>query len=389
MLTNHFDRSSNRARVGLAGLGAVSAAHLAAYTAMSDVEVVGAADPSAAARKRASERYGLPCFARVEELLDTAALDLLCVLSPVRTHREVVELAVERQVPILCEKPLAATVDDASAMVEACSRAGVPFAYGSSYRFLGAVQSAREAISCGAIGEVRLVVETLIGGSGRDQQRAIGAEHYPLGEPGGSAMGLVDHGIHFIDVAPWLAGRAVGRTWGRGNVSGGSLEPEFIVLELEGGALASFTCFDGSWSTALQNEGQWLRGAGWDVRGNYLEPGSWGRDLVEIHVYGTTGALRVVPYGHRLYLSAPDGIRELTVDGPAPPHHFGLQLRAVLSALEDGDPPPVSAESGVTALRILHSIYSDDAPNQPPGNGRLSVVREEPAPWNWGGTHVA
>lgn len=375
----------------MAGLGAVSAAHLTAYTAMSDVEVVGAADPSAAARKRASEQYGLLSFAGVEELLDTAALDLLCVLSPVRTHREVVELAVERRVPILCEKPLAATVDDASAMIEDCARAGVPFAYGSSYRFLGAVQTAREAISSGAIGEVRLVVEALVGGSGRDQQRAIGDEHYPLGEPGGSAMGLVDHGIHFIDIAPWLAGRAVRRTWGRGNISGGSLEPEFIVLELEGGALASLTCFDGSWSTSLPNEGQWLRGAGWDVGGSYLEPGSWGRDLVELHVYGTAGALRVVPYGHRLYLSGPDGNRELKVDGPAPPHHFGLQLRAVLSAFEDGDPPPVPAESGLAALRLLHSIYSGDAPNQPSADGSQSVDRvelEQPAPLNSGGMHV-
>jgi predicted dehydrogenase len=359
---------------------------------MSDVEVVAAADPSAAARRRATERYGLVCFADVEELLDATTLDLLCVLSPVRTHREVVELAVEKRVPILCEKPLAATVEDATALVESCASAGVPLAYGSSYRFLGAVQTARDAISSGAIGEVRLVVETLFGGSGRDQQQPIGAEHYPLGEPGGSAMGLVDHGIHFIDVAPWLAGRAVVRTWGRGNLSGAPLEPEFIVLELEGGALASLTCFDGSWSTSLPNEGHWLRGAGWDVAGRYLEPGSWGRDLVELHVYGTTGALRIVPYGHRLYLSGPDGLSELAVDGAAPPQHFALQLRAVLSAVEEGDAPPVPGEIGLTTLRLLHSIYSNSPSNRSWSNGDPggnSLERENSSPLNSGGTHVA
>jgi predicted dehydrogenase len=362
------ERPRGSARVGLAGLGAVSAAHLEAYAAMPEIDIAGAADPSPDARTRASADHDFVCYASVDELLAEKPLDVLCVLSPAHTHREVVETAAANGVAILCEKPLAAAVADAIAMVRACAEAGVPLGYGSSYRFLGSVRTAREIIASGVIGDVTLLVETLIGGSGPEKQRPIGPEHYPPGLPGGTGMGLIDHGVHFIDIAPWLVDRATVSASGRGNTSGGPLRPEFIVLELEGGILAHFLCFDGSWSTALPAEGQWLAGGGWDVAGTYLPPGSWGRDLVEIHVYGSRGALRIAPYAHRLYRSGPGGIEEVPINGPPPPHHFALQLRAFVDAVRDGRPPPVPGERGVEVLRVLHSVYSR------PENGGRRVV---------------
>jgi UDP-N-acetyl-2-amino-2-deoxyglucuronate dehydrogenase len=333
---------------------------------MPDVEVVGAADPSQVARARAREHHGFPCFANVGQLLEKTELDVLCVLSPVSTHRAVVEAAAGHGVAVLCEKPLALTLEDASAMVERCAQAGVALTYGSSYRYLGSVTTARQLILSGAIGEVSLIVETLLGGSGPGSQQPIGPDHYPLGSPGGSGMGLVDHGIHFIDVAPWLVDRAVAAAFGRGNRSGEPLRPEFMVLELDGGLLAHFLCFDGTWSTTLPNEGQWLDGAGWDVSGTYLSAGLWGRDLVEIHVFGSSGALRIVPYGHKLYRSGPGGMRGIPVEGPSPPHHFGLQLRAVIDALWENRPMPVPGESGVVALRVLLSVYSQEQDGNSP-----------------------
>jgi predicted dehydrogenase len=342
------------------GLGKVSAPHLEAYRALPEVELAGGADPSPAARAHAEEQHGLRTFASVDELLANESVDLLCVLTPTATHRDAVEAAARHDVPVLCEKPLAATLADGEAIVECCARAGIPLAYGSSYRFLPPVAAAHDLVQGGAVGEVALVVETLVGGRGREAQEQIGPAHYPFGTPGGTPMGIVDHGIHFIDVAPWLAGRQVVAASGRGNTSGGELGAEYVALELDGGAHAHLICFDGSWSTALPNEGQWLAGDGWDTSGTLLRAGSWGRDIVELHVYGSDGALRVAPYAHRLYRSGPDGIAEVPVDGPPAPHHFGLQLRAVLGALAAGEPLPVPGEVGLDALRTLHSIYSDE-----------------------------
>jgi predicted dehydrogenase len=362
------ERRPGTARVGIAGLGAVSAVHLEAYAAMPEIDVTGAADPSPEARARAAAEHGIACYASVDELLAGEPLDVLCVLSPARTHRQVVETAAANGVAVLCEKPLAAEVSDAAAMVRVCAEAGVSLGYGSSYRFLGAVRTAREIIASGVIGEVTLLVETLIGGTGPEGQRPVGTEHYPAGLPGGTGMGLIDHGVHFVDIAPWLVDREAAFVSGRGNTSGAPLRPEFIVLELDGGILAHFLCFDGSWSTSLPGEGQWLAGAGWDVAGAYLPSGSWGRDLVEIHVYGSAGALRIAPYAHRLYRGGPDGIQEVRLDGPPPPHQFALQLRAFVDAVRDGRRPPVPGERGLEVLRLLHSAYTRS------GNGASRVV---------------
>lgn len=350
-------RLEESSRVGLAGLGRVSTAHLEAYAALQNVVVAGAADPSEAARSRASARYGFPCYERLEELLEREPLDLLCVLSPAAFHRSVVETAAAYGVPILCEKPLAATLEDAAAIVETCARAGVPLAYGASARFIAAATAARELVLAGAIGEPSLVAETMLGGAGRAAQEPLGPEHYPEGTPGGASMGLVDHGVHFVDLAPWLLDQNVVSVVGRGNTSGGSLDPEFIALDLDGGAAAHLLLFDGTWSTSLPNEGQWLAGSGWDLSGTYLPAGAWSRDLVELNVYGDEGALRVVPYGHRLYRFGPSGATEVPLNAPPPPHHFGLQLRAILEALNEGDAPPVPGEVGLEALRTLHSVY--------------------------------
>src|ERR1700754_2155876 len=139
-------------------------------------------------------------------------------------------------------------------MVEPCRAAEVPLAYGSFYRFLGPVAEARRAIADGRVGRVELVVETFVGGRGPAGQQAIGHDHYPAGGPGGTGMGLVDHGIHFFDVVPWLTGSPVVSALGRGNRSGSPLRPEFALLTLASGATAHLLCHDGTWSTSLPGE---------------------------------------------------------------------------------------------------------------------------------------
>jgi predicted dehydrogenase len=344
-------------RVGVAGLGAIAQLHLEAYAQVSTVSVVGGADPSADARARTASAHGIRCHASLGELLSAERPDLVCVLSSVNTHRPLVEEAASAGVAVFCEKPMAVSVDDALAMDEACRAADVLLAYGASYRFLGPMVEARRAIEEGRVGRVELIVETLVGGRGPAAQQAIGEEHYPAGGPGGTGMGLVDHGIHFFDLVPWLAGSPIVSALGRGNRSGSPLRPEFALLTLESGATGHLICHDGTWSTSLPNEGVWALGGSWDVAAHYAPAGAWARDIVEIHVFGTDGALRILPYVHHLFLSDADGLRELEVPQRPSPFHFGAQLEAVAAAVRNGTSPPVPAQAGIDALLVLEDIY--------------------------------
>jgi predicted dehydrogenase len=261
---------------------------------------------------------------------------------------------------VLCEKPLAASAADGEAMVAACAAAGVRLGYGSSYRYLGAMTRARALIAQGALGDVALLVETLTGGGGRADQRAIGEDHYPRGGAGGTSMGLVDHGIHMLDCLPWLVDAPVRSIRGRGNRSGEALRPEHAQLELEGGALCQLLYWDGSYDVALPSEGAFSLGGTWDIHGRYAPPGRWQPPGVEIRVFGSQGALRILPYAHHLYLADADGLRAVPVPSPASPLHFAAQLSAFLDAIERGEAPPVGGADGVAALRLLEAIYDDD-----------------------------
>src|SRR3954451_5403294 len=94
---------------------------------------------------------------RVLERDDVALVD---VCSPGDTHAEIAIAALEAGKHVLCEKPLANTVDEARAMVVAAEKAatqGVRSMVGYSYRRVPAVALARRLVEQGRIGEIRHV----------------------------------------------------------------------------------------------------------------------------------------------------------------------------------------------------------------------------------------
>jgi predicted dehydrogenase len=169
-------------------------------------------------------------------------------------------------------------------------------------------------------------------------------------------MGLVDHGIHLLDVLPWLAGSRVRRVVGRANVSGQALTTEFALLELETGAVANLLYDDGTFGTALPGEGAFSWGSAWDANG--LEPaGGWHPDPGCIHVHGTRGALRILHYANALFRFAEDRVQQVVLSGRPAPGHFASQLEAFAEDLRSGNAPRVPGEAGVEALRVLEAVY--------------------------------
>lgn len=91
-------------------------------------------------------------------------IDIACVLTPAGSHEALAAICAELGVHVLCEKPLALTVDSAERMIAKANEGGSRLFYGSSYRFLPAVMAARRAILSGDIGDVLLLREQSIGG---------------------------------------------------------------------------------------------------------------------------------------------------------------------------------------------------------------------------------
>ncbi|MEM6581320.1 MAG: Gfo/Idh/MocA family oxidoreductase [Pseudomonadota bacterium] len=344
-------------RVGLIGLGGVGAIHLRTYLAEQRIELVAVVEP----RSERFEELNIPAeilrFTDHREMLAVGAVDVACIATPVATHRAISVDCARAGVHVLCEKPLEVSSIAAQEMLSECERNAVKLGYASSYRYLPAVLAARELIQSGRLGEIHSISERAVGGAVRGGAEAMGFAHYPKGGPGGSGLGLVDHGIHFIDIFPWLLDSPICTVAGRGNVSGEPPASEWLTMEFASGAIGSLLYSESVYSATGPDSGLVAQGEGWDIDSGLVCAGEWSAAPGHIDICGTLGALKIYHYANRLYLNDAQGCRELTLQGAAPPAQFSKQMLAFLNALEQGQEPPVSGEKGLSALNWLLQIY--------------------------------
>lgn len=348
--------SGERLRVGIIGFGGIGRVHLEAYRNCPDVAVVGIADPRLQASAAPVE--GAALFNNHDELLQTVPIDIACICTPARHHLAIASDVAKHGVHILCEKPLAPSSRDASSIVDVCASNGIRLAYGASYRHLPAVAAARALISAGTIGEVRLIREQVIGGAGPAEQRPLSIDHYPEGSPGGTGLGLVDHGIHLVDLFRWFTGSEPTNIWGRGNRAGKDLAPEYLTVEMTCGAVGQLCYDDGTFDITSPDDQIVAEGFGWNLSGEF-SAGDRITDPGHIDVHGSAGALRIYHYANLLFLNDRSGYRRLPCQGRPPPGHFATQMIDFVTALNEGREPNATGNDGVKALRMIEGAYVD------------------------------
>lgn len=196
--------SSNKARVGIAGCGAVSRLYYA--RAISELaregvlECVAAFDPdSDAAAAFAAECASTKPISRFDDLLDQN-LDLLIVASPPVHHVDQSVSALRRGTAVHCEKPVALDMEGADRLVDAAAQSGRPLFVGMIRRHLPAAQAIRELVASGALGKITSA-DVFEGGPFR----------WPVGSPAyfdpDARNGVLeDIGTHCLDLLGWWLG---------------------------------------------------------------------------------------------------------------------------------------------------------------------------------------
>lgn len=343
-------------KLGFIGLGGVAQEHLRASIHSKQVEVVAGVDIDRGRVSNTASEYGFKPYADHKDMIANEALDGVCVLTPAGWHRPIVEDVCAAGLSVFCEKPLAVTLEDARAIQEAVSDAELIGQFGASYRFLPAMIMARDLISHGTIGEVRLCLELAIGGAGVDAVIPLSEAHYPIGGPGGTGMGLVDHGVHLIDAFTWLTGKRVEHVFGKANIAGNAPLPESIMLFLEGNTLGQLIYDEGTYSPALPAEGVFSEGAGWNVHG-FIPEGQFDQYPCVFSIHGSKGALRIYPYANILIEAGPEGLINHRLSAIPQPNHFRDQIDAFAHAIRTGELIGASIDDGVSAALVLDGVY--------------------------------
>jgi predicted dehydrogenase len=151
--------------IGIVGGGYMGKAHAVAMSAVGAVfdtplrprlEMVCGSTPASSQHYR--DAYG---FARAadnwRQLVEDPAVEAVIIASPQNTHRAIAEAALEMGKPVFCEKPLAATLDDARGMVAAARKSGAVTMIGFNYSRTPATQFARQLIGDGALGDIHFL----------------------------------------------------------------------------------------------------------------------------------------------------------------------------------------------------------------------------------------
>ena len=154
-------------RVGVIGGGRKGTQHARAYMLNPLTEVVALADTDPENRELFCERFGVLGYVDYREMLEREQIDIAAPILPVRPNPEVIIGCAEGGVKgILCEKPLAASLEEADRTVAACRNRGVRFGAGDLDCNLPAFRKGLEIIESGELGEVRSI--NFRGGSGTE-----------------------------------------------------------------------------------------------------------------------------------------------------------------------------------------------------------------------------
>jgi 1,5-anhydro-D-fructose reductase (1,5-anhydro-D-mannitol-forming) len=183
-------------RWGVAGFGWVARDYTAPAILEAGARLAAVADPDPVSRAAAAA-MGARAHASVEALLHDPGIDAIYVATPNHLHRTVVEAAARVGKPVLCEKPMAATLADARAMAACVSQSGIAYGTAFDQRHHPAHEAIRDAIAGGLIGTptaVRIVYACWLDNHwSSDNWRAD-----PARAGGGALIDLAPHGLDLI-----------------------------------------------------------------------------------------------------------------------------------------------------------------------------------------------
>jgi len=324
-------------------IGILSAAHLHAEAyihnvrAIPGVEMIGVADEDVERGRYFAGQFDCHLYPNYQSLLDDKP-DGVIVCSENAKHRPLVELAATAGVHVLCEKPLATTLQDAQAMIDACHQANVILMTAFPMRFSVPAVELKEQLDAGALGKV-YCLNTTNQGRMPIHERQWFVDRELAG--GGAVM---DHTVHLADMLRWYFNSDVKEVFAQTNHI---LHADKVDVETAG--LLMLTMGDGVFATV---------------------DSSWSKPLN----YPTWGGLTMELISERGLTIVDTFSQNLSIYHQEPPSHawsyWGsdanqAMIEEFVAAIQEQRPPQITGEDGYKALEIVLAAYESAASGQP------------------------
>lgn len=327
--------------VAVIGTGDISDYHIEAYLRFPErcrIRAVVDKFPEKAAAK--AQKFGLSCDIPTEyrELLGRKDIDLVSVCLPPDLHCEVSCAFLLAGKHVLCEKPMAPSLEECDRMLAAAREGGAVLSTVAQNRFKADVMRTKRFLDSGALGRIRFAQASSLWWRG--------SRYYDLwwrgtweGEGGGCTF---IHAVHHIDMLLWLMGPAAEVTAQAANLGHPNSEVEDLsmaMVRFSSGALGSLV-------SSLLHHGEEQRFSV-DCAGGTIE------------IPHRISVDRQLDNGY----PEPDAAAAADLEArygalPAPAHggHLG-QIDDMLRAVETGDAPTADAEAGRRTIEFISAVY--------------------------------
>ena len=293
------------------------------------VELLGVADDDPMRGQRIASQCQAIYFHSYEDLLE-AKPDGVIICSENNRHRALVEMAASRGIHVLCEKPIATTLEDARAIVDACDKAGIILMTAFPMRFSAPLLEIKFRLDNGDFGDVYCFNAT--------NQGELPTKHRPwFVDPelaGGGA--IMDHTVHLVDIMRWLLGSEVKTMYARSNKIFHADE-----VSVETGALEMLTFQNGTFATI---DASWSRPQYWPT---------WGGLTFEMVTQ--RGAVVVDAFRQNVNIYRHDWQRSNLAYWGSDMNH--AMVSDFVAAIREQRPPRVTGVDGLRAVEATLAAY--------------------------------
>lgn len=308
------------------------------------VDVIGIADDNAARGRHFAAQFNARQFDSYATLLAEKP-DGVVVCSENANHRDLVQMAAEAGVHVLCEKPLATTLNDAQAMLDSCAANSVQLMIAFPMRFSAPTRAIKTLVDSGQLGTLY--------GCNTTNQGSLPMSHATDNPDfrswfvdkrlaGGGA--LMDHIVHVADLLRWYLQAEVVEVFAEANaiLYGGQVDVEtggLVMLTFANGTFATIDC---SWS-----------------KPPYYP--TWGGLTMEL--VGENGLATVNAFSQVITVYSHKAQRPQWAYWGSDANH-GM-VEEFVAAIQENRPPAVTGYDGYKALEITLAAYRSAESGQP------------------------
>jgi predicted dehydrogenase len=296
-------------KAGVVGVGVMGSNHARVYTELAQSDLIGVYDENPEQAKSVAAKLGVTAFQSIDEMFDSG-IQALTIAVPTSMHKDISVKALHRGIHLLVEKPIASTLADAEAIINAAEKTGRKLMIGHIERF-------NPVVTC-----IKNLIPT-------DEVIAINITRVGPLPPRIKDVGIIiDLGVHDIDLVRYLTGQDIERVYCVTSSNIAAYEDTAsLLLDLGDGISAHITT---NWIAPYKSREVQVITKERLIRGNLIS-----QQVREFSRYNSQDESFVV--------------RELNVRHEEP---LKLEILAFLNSIINDTPPPITGRDGYETLKV-------------------------------------